>query len=109
MTTTSLTSTEVQHNPSQAVSILLSACLGGDDCHRCTLITNGCFRRRPVRSWFTIIQPSVEGAKKLLSSVHRDLYPFHVPCILSIWVTGGQLGRGRTSKQGPLLCTIAKD
>ena len=37
LTTTSLTSTEVQHNPSQALSIFLSACLDGDDCHRCTL------------------------------------------------------------------------
>ena len=37
LTTTSLTSTEVQHNPSQALSIYLSACLDGDGCHRCTL------------------------------------------------------------------------
>ena len=35
-----------------------------------------------------------------------DNYNLKKPTILSIWVTGGQLGRGRTSKQDPLLTTL---
>ena len=35
-----------------------------------------------------------------------DNHKLRKPTILSIWVTGGQLGRGRTSKQDPLLTTL---
>ena len=35
-----------------------------------------------------------------------DNHNLKKPTILSIWVTGGQLSRGRTSKQDPLLTTL---
>ena len=37
-----------------------------------------------------------------------DNHKLRKPTILSIWVTGGQLGRGRTSKQDPLLTTLPR-